>query len=1209
MMRCCIFLILWVMIQNGPAFAEDFSKFHPDLSTSDIYLKHLRRIPLSGVWDGTVCFSGSPGERKRFEDNLENSWKKVLVPDALKQENGNPRLPVLAWFRRDFTLPEFTPEERVILTFDDLVGEAIVFINGKEVGRRDWPYKQYTGPQEEFSLDITKFVRKGKNQISIRFYHSGQKLGWMLDRGIYGLVFCDIRPATFCRRILVTPDDDRKGASVLCLLDGSSSAPAKGEIFEWKSGKTVAEFPLPHHSGGPFGPALAGRVRVPSAKEWSCEEPNLYAVRIRNAAGTVMGVQRFGFRTVRVVDGNLHLNGKPVFLRGVLPAGWIAAHSVYAFAANPDRIVRRYFELFKRMNVNQFRPNTMTLTRAQYDCLDELGFLVRDELEYPSVLLKNSTRADHIDSKNYDFACDKSGKLKPSFVRYLTERISQRYSNPCIISFSFGNELRDYSPRLTVMLNEIYDLYRKLDKQKRPCMSSSGRYWHLGSNVKELFDKKEKYDLISTHDYTGGPAPLPFTYVEESGRNFSRVVEEVHGKNRIPVLNGECVYFVDFYYQQRKILNSVWKSADAAEPEWTAYLELMNHWYQPNGNTKLISYMLRSFGAKNLKYDMSAWRSRHVEEILTENRKQWPGLDGFDILMTNFRYDFFPVSNNLYPFDREHFGWSPEYEAMRRACAPIGAFCGIVKGNRFTGKKFRNRITVINNSAWDAGRLAVNVRLLSGDGRVAAQRRLECGPLKSGAGRILPFELILPEKPGKYELSWQISSDCPADCPEYRKPLWLDSEKELFAPMKTAKRVALLDESEKFGALRMNSTASMLKKFALSAEPLPSGSDFGMFDLIVVGADSVGGSRLSDASGALRRYVQNGGRLLVFEQNFSGRIPFLEELEYRTAGPVLFTEITQGKHPLMKNIHPERLFLWNQKDGAVYRHFITPVSRCAVSSGGNTAGWGCDTFGMVHAHLSFGKGDVLLIQSEVSKLFRKDSAAARLARNALEMMTDPASRSFARPFDGLQKRKTSAIPAGKAVPISLARAANASFSDRVAGDRAGAWNDQGPRNDLHRFPVGMQRFGGTPYRIVDPKTNFNRSCVAVSGRDKAWQPVESAPIEVNRKLRRIQFLHAAAWEPKDGVVGEYRIRYEDGREIALPLEMGRNIGGWWGVGLELREAECLWSVQGDISQQGVFGWDWINPRPSVGISSIRIRAAAPVLLGLFGMTGEAYDGK
>ncbi|HID06524.1 MAG TPA: hypothetical protein EYP10_05185, partial [Armatimonadetes bacterium] len=57
---------------------------------------------------------------------------------------------------------------------------------------------------------------------------------------------------------------------------------------------------------------------------------------------------------------------------------------------------------------------------------------------------------------------------------------------------------------------------------------------------------------------------------------------------------------------------------------------------------------------------------------------------------------------------------------------------------------------------------------------------------------------------------------------------------------------------------------------------------------------------------------------------------------------------------------------------------------------------------------------------------------------------------------------------------------------------------------------------------------------------------QSIEIQLNRKVRELVFLHATAFEVKDGtVVGAYEVVTDDGRIMRLPLIYGRNIRAWY----------------------------------------------------------------
>ena len=60
------------------------------------------------------------------------------------------------WMRQEFTLPEQQKNDRFVLDFERINGNAIVFVNGKKVGERLGPYG---------TLEITKFVKPGRNEL------------------------------------------------------------------------------------------------------------------------------------------------------------------------------------------------------------------------------------------------------------------------------------------------------------------------------------------------------------------------------------------------------------------------------------------------------------------------------------------------------------------------------------------------------------------------------------------------------------------------------------------------------------------------------------------------------------------------------------------------------------------------------------------------------------------------------------------------------------------------------------------------------------------------------------------------------------------------------------------------------------------------------------------------------------------------------------
>ncbi len=1209
--------------------AEKPEDFQPDFKTWDIYLPHLNRTYLSGWWKLKKVSSDrrndplDEGTKRKFHlpETDDSGWGKDLVPNNLHAPFLSPNATReertwggVAWFRKEFTAPELKKGERAILHFNEVLGIFKVWVNGTLVGEQDFTmptkYSDYKGPGDQYDYDVTEQLRPGaKNTIAVRLFHTGEPVMWKIWApycGILGTVYLDVKPPAWSDRILVTPEKNLRDVSFECLLSGSENTEDtdswNAEIFEWNSGKRVASAVFGKAYAGDGGRYVAGKASIEDAKLWSPESPFLYGVKLRNRKGEVTGVQRFGMRTFGVKDGNFVLNGKPVMLRGICQGNEYPRNShgySFAMTTNEGDALRRYWQAYRDSNVNHIRIHSCEHSPNTYDIMDELGFILTDELTYPTVSLKNAVLAELIDTKSFDSASDKTGKLLPQFIGKITRRIHRNYSHPSICTYSFGNELRDYSGRAATMLNNLYDLYHRIDRQGRPVTSSSGRFWKDGSNVEELC-KTEKMDYADTHDYTGSINNMPLAYCQPVAEHFVSLLKKHFPGGKVPIVNGETVYFVQHYYAG--ITDGIWPEESDNSPNWKKALFALNDWHaKERGTAFLALYWIRNWGMKNYKFHRDLGRGIYTDRILEVQRKLWPDMDGFEALSG----PFFRMPKSAYPFDRLKFEPNEAYSYLRRVCAPQIVILDYVAPNRFTGETVSTYAYLINNSERDVENAVLEIGFERNGKSVGGTLAKKIGTVKSNEKKIIPVEFKLPGRDGAYRLVYRFLSGG-KELNRRDGDLNLRSRAELFAPLKTAKRIALYDASAVFGGLKPYSSTKVLKAFGVPFVPVADFKELGKYDVLVIGNGSVDG-KVADGADGIRAFVENGGRLLVFDQTVSGRIPFLPELEYSLAGPGQFSEILQFDHPVLKGMTQKEFFCWNQKDWSVYRAYIRPVSEAALTVGGNSGSWGADAFGMVSAHLKLGKGDVLMTQAEVTSTFRSDSGAALLARRLLETVLDDATRKNASPFRGYEV-KVKGLKASRAKFISLKNAANMAFADEIARDRKGGWTDQGAVNDLSPFPVGRRIFGGVPFQIIDPAENGGRSCVVVSGnRTLPFQP-RSRSIEIGGRVKRLLFLHSGAWiAPDGGQVGEYEVRYASGKTWSIPVVEGVNITDWWGPSKKLKSAMCGWSGMNKSGVVGAFLYSWDNPHPEDQISSIVLKTKGNAVVGLLGLTAEKTE--
>src|SRR3954464_1686404 len=136
---------------SGPLatrWSKDVSpeKVHPEYPRPQMVRKDW--LNLNGLWDLAIVSKDS-AKPAVFES-------RILVPfpveSALsgvkKMVSENERL----WYRRTFELPSKWRGRRLLLNFGAVDFQAVVFVNGKEVG-------QHTGGYDGFTLDITEATK------------------------------------------------------------------------------------------------------------------------------------------------------------------------------------------------------------------------------------------------------------------------------------------------------------------------------------------------------------------------------------------------------------------------------------------------------------------------------------------------------------------------------------------------------------------------------------------------------------------------------------------------------------------------------------------------------------------------------------------------------------------------------------------------------------------------------------------------------------------------------------------------------------------------------------------------------------------------------------------------------------------------------------------------------------------------------------------
>jgi hypothetical protein len=93
------------------------------------------------------------------------SWKPISVEDYW-QNQGFGDYHGTAWYRKTFTAPAVKADQRLLLFFGSVDGDAVVYLNGKKVGEH-LPSKLGNGWDKPFALNVTGAMKPGRNVIAV----------------------------------------------------------------------------------------------------------------------------------------------------------------------------------------------------------------------------------------------------------------------------------------------------------------------------------------------------------------------------------------------------------------------------------------------------------------------------------------------------------------------------------------------------------------------------------------------------------------------------------------------------------------------------------------------------------------------------------------------------------------------------------------------------------------------------------------------------------------------------------------------------------------------------------------------------------------------------------------------------------------------------------------------------------------------------------
>ena len=338
----------------------------------------------------------------------DSSWARTSVPHDYVVENtftqtgdkSHGFLPYgVAWYRKKLALPAATKGQTTWLTFDGVMLDSVVYLNGVQIGGHASGYTPFSIMLDEAQHKL-KFGADGSNELVLKVDATHPDGWWYDGGGIYRHVTLtsaspelyigdDFGSAAVYAPSVVTGAIDQTTMAAdgalhaeVTVVYGSAAAgqfTVSATVTD-PSGKVVATVKAPVPTGSSGNTTVAfPLVKLPAAKLWSVETPRLYSVAVTVLKGSTAidaATVTFGVRKTKWdSEKGFFLNDVPTKIKGN------ANHQDFAGVgvAVPDIIQAHRIQKLKDMGSNGWRTAHNVPTRALLDAADRLGFLVWDE--------------------------------------------------------------------------------------------------------------------------------------------------------------------------------------------------------------------------------------------------------------------------------------------------------------------------------------------------------------------------------------------------------------------------------------------------------------------------------------------------------------------------------------------------------------------------------------------------------------------------------------------------------------------------------------------------------------------------------------------------------------------------------------------------------------------------------------------------------------
>ena len=339
-------------------------------------------------------------DEKLLEKGIDSSLKAVRIPHTVKETPihyfDESEYQMISGYKRVLSVPAEWEGKAVLLTFDGVAHDAVVYINGEEAGSHHTGYTAFT-------IDISDRVKYGAdNEITVRCDSRetlntppfGYVIDYMTYGGIYRDVYVDVKEKTYISNIFIytrlaekykeevefghSVRYCRKSNAVSKIRIAGAVEGAKYEIRQAIRKKSAEEEEFAEMATKPYQEEVSfytGCVEL-----WDIDNPALYELKTDLILdGNVLDtrIDTIGFRQAVFRMEGFYLNGRKVKIRG------LNRHQSYPYVgyAMPESMQKQDADILKNeLGLNAVRTSHYPQSQYFIDRCDEIGLMVFTEI-------------------------------------------------------------------------------------------------------------------------------------------------------------------------------------------------------------------------------------------------------------------------------------------------------------------------------------------------------------------------------------------------------------------------------------------------------------------------------------------------------------------------------------------------------------------------------------------------------------------------------------------------------------------------------------------------------------------------------------------------------------------------------------------------------------------------------------------------------------